>query len=370
MTVFGRSSDVCVVGGGPAGLAAAIALRREGAKVTVVDCAQPDVDKACGEGLMPDSVAALHTLGVQMPSGCGFGFQGIRFLDARSSVDGRFPNGTGTGVRRTVLHRILVEHAADQGINMVWDAKGVELEDCGVRVRGNLLRAGFVVGADGQNSQIRRSAGLNRVRKELRRYGFRQHFQIEPWSDYIELYWGPRCQVYVTPVGENEVCAAVISRGPRLRLQDALTDFLKLESRLRWVRATSSEMGALSVSRRLRRVYEGKVVLVGDASGSVDAITGEGMCLAFKQAVALAAAMKTGSLEQYQTAHEELGARPHAMASLMLSLEWHYGFQRRVLASLAAHPGVFEALLKVHVGESPFAKRTSRHGSAANEAAN
>lgn len=304
---------------------------------------------------MPDSVAALRALGVQLPAGAGFGFQGVRFADARSSVYGRFPHGIGVGVRRTVLQRMLVEHAAAQGVEMIWGAKGVELDDRGVRVRGSLLQAGFVVGADGQNSQIRRSADLNQVRKERRRYGFRQHFQIAPWSDYMELHWGPRCQVYITPVAENEICVAAISRDPRLRLRDALNDFVKLKTRLHGARTTSSEMGALSVSRRLRRVYQGKIALVGDASGSVDAVTGEGMCLAFKQAAALALALKAGSLEQYQTAHEQLSMRPHAMASLMLSLEWHFGIQRRALGSLAAHPGVFEALLKIHVGESSFA---------------
>jgi flavin-dependent dehydrogenase len=260
----------------------------------------------------------------------------------------------GVGIRRTALHRILVEQAEEQGVRTIWSAKGVELDDRGVRVRGSLLRAGLVVGADGQNSQIRRQAGLSLVRKERRRYAFRQHFQIAPWSNYMELYWGPRSQAYVTPIAENEICVALISNDSRLRLQNSMVDFAELRARLRAARPTSNEMGALSVSRRLRRVCQGKVALAGDASGSVDAITGEGMCQGFKQAKALAVALRTGFLENYQAAHERMSARPHAMASLMLSLERHYGFQRRVLASLSAHAGIFEALLKIHVGESSF----------------
>ena len=57
-------ADVLIVGGGPAGLATAIALRQKGASVTVADAMTPPIDKACGEGLMPDSLQDLAALSV------------------------------------------------------------------------------------------------------------------------------------------------------------------------------------------------------------------------------------------------------------------------------------------------------------------
>ena len=54
-----RKPDVVVVGGGPAGLAAALASRAQGLEVLVVDCAEPPIDKTCGEGLMPDSLTEI-----------------------------------------------------------------------------------------------------------------------------------------------------------------------------------------------------------------------------------------------------------------------------------------------------------------------
>ncbi|MGB6361235.1 MAG: FAD-dependent oxidoreductase, partial [Thermoanaerobaculia bacterium] len=61
-----RASDVVVVGGGPAGLATAIAARDLGLAVTVLERRQPPIDKACGEGLMPDGVRRLAALGVRL----------------------------------------------------------------------------------------------------------------------------------------------------------------------------------------------------------------------------------------------------------------------------------------------------------------
>src|SRR5438270_7674357 len=161
--------DVWVVGGGPAGLAAAIALRSEGFTVSLADCAVPPIDKACGEGLMPDTVAALHELGVTIPSGTGFRFRGIRFADGSSSVSGDFSNGPGIGLRRTALHELLVERAKEVGVSLLWGVKGTRLIDAGLAIASEVAAPRLIVGADGLNSRIREAAGLDEVRREVRR---------------------------------------------------------------------------------------------------------------------------------------------------------------------------------------------------------
>jgi flavin-dependent dehydrogenase len=348
-------SRVCVVGAGPAGLAAAIALRQTGCEVMVVDCAVPPVDKACGEGLMPDCVAALGELGIEIPLAVGFPFHGIRFSNRLSSVQADFPNGLARGVRRTVLHNLLIQHAANLGVPIRWNAKHVQLTGYGVSLSDCAVKADFVIGADGQNSSVRRQANLDKTRRQSRRYGFRRHFKIAPWSPYMELHWGSRSQIYVTPVAGDEVCVAVLSRDSQLRLQEALSDFPDLYYRLENTEPVSAEMGAISASRALVSVYRGNIALVGDASGSVDAITGEGICVSIKQARALAMAIKSGSLAEYQREHRKLMSRPQTMASLMLMLEPNAGLQRRALAGLAQSPDLFRSLLEIHVGTADFA---------------
>jgi len=134
-----------------------------------------------------------------------------------------------------------------------------------------------------------------------------------------------------------------------------------LRQRLTGAEHGSHEMGSLSISRKLKRVHKGSLALLGDASGSVDAVTGEGMCVAFKQAAALAEALRSGNLKQYAARHKEIGVTPHRMASLMLTMELHSEVQRRALASLAKRPQLFELLLKFHVGETTLTRLLSRH---------
>src|ERR1700741_5226072 len=214
--MFNSFRRVCIIGAGPAGLSAAIALRTTGRKVTVFDCAVPPIDKACGEGLMPDSVDSLRQLGIDIPTDAGFPFRGIRFADSWSSVASDFPNGTARGVRRTILHKVFTKRATEVGVSFAWNSKRLELVKGGIRANGSIIQADLIVGADGQNSMIRRQTGLDPSVSETRRYGFRRHYKVAPWSSYMELYWGRHAQVYVTPVAGDEVCVAAISRDSKL----------------------------------------------------------------------------------------------------------------------------------------------------------
>lgn len=358
MSELGRR--VCVVGGGPAGLAAALALAGVGSKITVVDCAIPPIDKSCGEGLLPDSIAALRQLGIELPPDLGFPLEGIRFSDGRSSCCAKFPNGKGRGVRRTALHELLVSHAEKQQVSLVWGAKHVRLHGRGILLNDRLVPADLIVGADGQNSRVRAQARLSHAVKERRRYGFRRHYRIAPWSSCVELHWGPNCQIYVTPVAAEELCVALISRDSGLRLDGALRSFPELRNRLAAATPVSSEMGAVTVSRKLRRVHTQRVALVGDASGSVDAITGQGMCLGFEQAIALGAVLRQGRLDEYEAEHRDLMKRPQRMASVLLMLARYSGFERRALAGLARRRELFESLVAIHVGASPLKDLCSR----------
>ena len=93
-----------MIGGGPAGLAAAIAARQQGFRVVVADGAKPPIDKACGEALMPDTTVAFERPGLAVPAAETCHLRGVRFLSSGLSAEAVFPAGScGLSVRQAMV---------------------------------------------------------------------------------------------------------------------------------------------------------------------------------------------------------------------------------------------------------------------------
>ncbi len=349
---MGEGTGVLVIGGGPAGLAAAIAARMKGFEVTLADGAKPPIDKVCGEGLMPGTLRALRELGVAIVPGDGQVFRGIRFVDSVSTVEANFSGASGFGMRRTILHQKMVERAEECGVTLLWNTPVAGLSSEGAILGDKIMKPKWIVGADGIHSRVRRWIGLDSSPRLEKRFAQRRHFRVKPWTDCMEIHWSNRAQAYVTPLGNDETCVALISRDPRMRLADAWREFPVLTSYLRHAEPSSAERGAVTVTRRLSQVYRGNVALTGDASGSVDAITGEGLCLSFRQALALADALSKGKLLSYQRVHRQLARGPHIMGRLLLMLDQYPALRKRAVRILAEDRGLFARLLAAHLGET------------------
>lgn len=319
--------------------------------MVVADGAKPPIDKACGEALMPDAIAALEKLGVTLSAADACPLRGVRFLGSGLSAEAVFPSGNdGLSIRRTTLHRILTERAAGLGVDLLWQCAVTGISGESVRLGNRSMRASWIIGADGSNSRVRTWANLEPRSHIGARYSFRRHYRVRPWTDRMEIYWGKHSQGYMTAVSSDEVCVAVASHLPGLRLEKSLTDFPDLSERLSRAVATSTERGAVTANRQLKRIWRGNVALVGDASGTVDAITGDGLGLSFSQAAVLANRLRMGDLGGYQAAHRRLSFRPLWMARLMLMLDGRPRIQRRILQVFRKHPDVFRRLLALHVG--------------------
>lgn len=362
MSIRNNICDVLVVGGGPAGLAAAIALRQQGADVVVADALRPPIDKPCGEGLMPDSRGELARLGVEMDARQGAEFRGILFAGERARVSAEFPRGVGLGLRRPALQQRLLERAEAAGVRFRWGSPVMARQGRPVTVAGEAVAYRWLIGADGHASQVRAYAGLDAETRRSQRFGFRAHYRVAPWSEFVEIHWGALGQAYVTPVGEREICVAAIARRPGVRLSEMLEGIPFLRDKLAEAERATPERGAVTLTRRLRRVTRENVALIGDASGSADAITGEGLAMGFRQALLLAESLELGGLERYEARHAGILALPHRMAGLMLLMDRFPALQRRALGAMAARPELFRELLAVHVGEQPLPQFVLRHG--------
>lgn len=347
-----NSTDVFIIGGGPAGLAAAIAATQIGLSVTVADGAAPPIDKSCGEGLLPEGVRALRELGVRLGSDDFSPLRGIRFNDEASSVSGDFVAVHAAGIRRTVLHARMIERAEACGVRLLWQTPVNGMSNDVIFHGESSTRARWIVGADGARSRVRKWSGLDRGRAESSRFAYRRHFRVAPWSEYIEVFWTPDGQIYVTPVSQREVSVAIVSRREPLRIQQAIKSVPDLVERLRAAEPASAERGAVTTLRRFTRVTRGCVALIGDASGSLDAVTGQGLCVAFEQSLALANALAKEDLELYERAHRKIARKPRWMARLLLLLDRYAVGRRRVMQAFVREPRIFQQLLAAHAGAS------------------
>ncbi len=299
----GKAFDLVVVGGGPVGLYAATRASLRGMRVTVVEPRDMPIDKACGEGLMPSALEKLGGISVDPP---GQVFTGITYLDAEGTRQGTatFTAGPGRGVRRTVLSELLGTRAKEMHVEQVHDrCVGIEQTSDSATVLlegGTSIRSRYVFGADGLHSKVRGWIGISVRGRRPARYGLRKHFHTAPWSKTVEVYWSKHAEAYVTPVSGTEVGVAILSGATEGSFEDRLRQFPALRQRLGGGTTSSQVRGAGPLWQRVSRRTTGRVLLVGDAAGYVDALTGEGLAMGFQCADAALHAVALGEPHAYE----------------------------------------------------------------------
>jgi len=233
----------------------------------------------------------------------------------------------------------------------VRERSGVTLETPAGRVHASML-----VAADGLASPIRLREGLEGDPGARRRYGLRRHFQLSPWTDFVEIHFAEGVEAYVTPVGGCRVGVAFLWKDGALEkasFEALLARFPALVERLRGAPADSSIRGAGPLARVSRARVRDRFALLGDAAGYVDALTGEGLTLGFLGAEALAqllpAAIARGvparSLWRYELAFQRAFLPYKWLAQGMLLLTERPWLRRRVVSLLSRAPWLLRGAL-------------------------
>lgn len=360
--------DVLVAGGGPVGLATAISCARAGLSVTVAEPRTAPIDKACGEGVMPAAVRRLAALGVTPE---GYPLRGIRYVGPTHQADARFARGPGLGVRRTALHAALAARAAALGIPVLPTRVTAFAQDTR-HVTAAGVEARYLVAADGLHSTIRRSlerdapADGTRARGRAsapnpapRRYGLRRHYSVAPWTDLVEVHWTPHAEAYVTPVSPGVVGVALLfakhsgDSGDDARgdFRSRLAAFPALLDRLAGAAPASEPRGAGPMRQDVRRRVHGRVLLVGDASGYVDALTGEGLGVGLAQAEALAACLAADRPAGYERAWRRASGPAWRFTAGLLWSRNQPLLGPRLVPLAQRFPWIFTALVN-HIAEA------------------
>ena len=306
--------DLLVVGAGPAGLATAMYGAAAGLTVTVLDSRRGPIDKACGEGLMPGAVAALTRLGVPLQ---GMPFYGIRYADQRGCATAFFPGASGMGVRRTTLQQSMTDRARRLGVRFEQATVTDVVQDLHSVTAGG-FRARYLAAADGLHSPVRRLLHLDLPPTGVPRWGLRQHFNRTPWTRLVEVHWGADAEAYVTPVGREEIGVAILSPA-RMTMAQQLAQFPQLVRRLAGADPTGTVRGAGPLRQRTRRRVAGRVLLVGDAAGYVDALTGEGIAVSLACARSLVDALVLGDPQAYESSWRRQSRRYRWITSSLLA---------------------------------------------------
>jgi flavin-dependent dehydrogenase len=342
--------DVAIVGGGPVGLVAAIEARLAGLTVILIEQREGTIDKACGEGLMPGAIPLLARLGVEPD---GMPIAGITYTQGSRSITHRFAGAPGRGVRRLELHRALAVRAGNLGVERATARVDVVTQYADtVTVAG--IQARYLLAADGLHSTIAAQLGLARATaqssrvaqngRRRRRYGIRQHYAVAPWSDAVEVYYARHAEVYVTPIAEDEVGVAIL--GPqRTDFEATIASIPALAERLEGADHASHRRGAGPFNTRTKKRTSGRVLLVGDASGYVDAITGEGLRLGFAQATAAVDAVKRDDPRSYEREWKRI-TRDFRVTTTLLVAAANGPFRRAIVPLSTALPGRFGAVVE------------------------
>jgi 2-polyprenyl-6-methoxyphenol hydroxylase-like FAD-dependent oxidoreductase len=368
-------TDVLIAGGGIAGSALAIMLGRAGLTVELFERGRFPREKPCGEGLMPGGVGVLERLGLTDAVG-GAPFYGVRYYADGLVAEGRFPAvtgvpATGRGQRRYHLDQVLfATAAATPGVTArtgmpvetpLWERGQV----VGLVVAGQAHRASLVVAADGAHSRLRRLLGLEIPPPRRWRVGLRTHFRLTPGQSqppWVEIFLGQGYELYVTPLPEDEILVAGLAEhdrvvgGAEVSMQRWLGEQPILRIRLTGAKRRSTLIGMSPLMRQARAGVAPGAVLLGDAAGSLDPITGGGMAQALLSAELLAhyVTQHWGSgdawLRAYDRARRALLWDERLLTQIVLELASHPWLARQTLRLLRAAPALFSSLIGVAGG--------------------
>jgi flavin-dependent dehydrogenase len=382
-------TDVVVVGAGPSGATTALLLARRGHHVVLVDRARFPRDKACGEGVMPPGVAVLRRMGLYervLATGArrldGVTYQ-QRGGDQQVHVPFPAPPGggpaAGLGVRRTSFDAALVDAVRQERTSTVREAERVTglLRDpsdavIGVSTTSGEIRARIVIAADGLHSQIRSWAGLTVPSRARMRYGLAGHWRVDTRDrDAVTVTLAGGHEWYEAPVGPDLLLVSILTSRSRPAMTARSYGHVARRSipGIRDADLVSGPLGAAHFHQRVTAVADGRVFLVGDASGYDDPTTGDGIAIGMLLGEFLAGhtgeflsgriARETAAT-RYAADHADLVRDRRRLTRLALFLARSPALSRRAIVRATRDQRALSKLVGINCGYHTFRDLSAR----------
>ena len=289
--------DVAIVGAGPAGSTLAALLAQRGVSVALIDRDEFPRDKLCGEFLSYDALPILERLGIALDAPR---IARCRVISRKRTYEFEFP-AAARGVSRLLLDDLLFRRAIAAGATSFAGWTAVELAPLTIERGGELraISARLVIGAWGRWGRFDAQLGRAFVHdRSHRNFGFKRHYRASSPAESIDLYSFDAGYLGVSPIedGLTNICGLVHAArltGHKGRWESFVATIRKEEPRLEALYAAHepAQDGFLSsdpVIFRARSPVERGVLMIGDASGIVDPLTGNGMAMAIQSAVVAA----------------------------------------------------------------------------------
>jgi flavin-dependent dehydrogenase len=242
------------------------------------------------------------------------------------------------------LHAGLLEAATAAGVRIEHGDAGLVSQDA-MSVHCSGFRTRYLAAADGLHSPIRAALGLARPSGGPRRWGIRRHIFMTPWSDCVEVYWSDDAEAYVTPLADDCVGVAILT-SRKGGFDDHLCGFPTLQERLQG-QAHGADRAAGPLRQRVGSRTAGRVLLVGDAAGYVDALTGEGLGIAFGAAELLVKCVAADRPQDYDRRWRRMSRRYRVLTAAVLRASGSPLLRPRIVPAAAQFPGVFRGVVNL-----------------------
>lgn len=317
---------VLVVGGGIGGLCAAIALRREGVPVDLVEIKSDWTVYGVGIIQQSNVVREMARLGVlDRYLDAAYSFEDVGIYDLEGAPLARIPGQrlagpqypANVGISRLALHKVLSSTAIELGaqIRLGLSVETFEQDEDGVDVSftdGSQGRYALMVGADGVYSKIRTLLFGDRYRPRFTGQAvWRYNFPRDPSIDHLASYMGPGGNAGLVPLSDNLMYMFSTSHEPENPwyppeqlaelMRDRISNIGGLVGRLREQITESSQV----VYKPMEVVFvdepwfKGRVLLIGDAAHATTPHLGQGAGMAIEDALVLSMELTAdGSMEQ------------------------------------------------------------------------